>query len=151
MRFDCVVQTREDFEGMRLGVTVSDINELLDIDPEAKEIFEKNHAKLQEVNLNKKSGYRLGLPYERRWQSLIGKTPIRFHWLDTSKWYRLLHTLRCKEIQLILQVSGTGITRSAPEPVRFCVIQTWVRIALAIDSTLGWSASGSSKLNLGIF
>ena len=41
-------------------------DELLEKNPTVKEIFEKNEAKVAELNLRRKSEYRLGLPYERR-------------------------------------------------------------------------------------
>lgn len=43
-----------------------DINELLDKNPEAKEVFEKNEAKLAEIKPTKKAEYRIGLPYGTR-------------------------------------------------------------------------------------
>lgn len=49
-----------------MGVTMLDINELLDKNPEAKEVFEKNEAKLAEIKPTKKSEYRIGLPYGTR-------------------------------------------------------------------------------------
>ena len=43
-----------------------DVNELLDKNPEAKEVFRKNEVKFAEINPTKKSEYRLGLPYGTR-------------------------------------------------------------------------------------
>ena len=49
-----------------MEITMLDVDELLEKNPEAKEVFKKNEAKFAEINLTKKSEYRLGLPYGTR-------------------------------------------------------------------------------------